>query len=177
MENIEQEVEFIDSHGLKGVKMHPDTQLFGIDDERLFPAYDLLQQKGLPVMLHMGDTRYDYSHPARLRKVMEIFPKLRVIAAHFGGYSMYETAYSFLYDKDCYMDVSSSLMFMDGKTAVEYIRKYGAERFVFGSDYPLWNPVTEVKRFLSLDLRQEEVEQIAYKTAEEILGFNIMSKT
>jgi len=177
MEQIEEEVEFIGAHGLHGVKMHPDTQLFGIDDPRLFPAYDLLQQRGLPVMLHMGDTRYDYSHPARLRRVMDQFPHLRVIAAHFGGYSMYETAYSYLWDKDCFMDVSSSLMFMDRQTAVEYIRKYGTQRLVFGSDYPLWDPVIEVQRFLSLNLNAEETEQIAYKTAEEILGLNILSKT
>ena len=70
MENIEEEVEFIESAGLKGIKMHPDTQLFNIDDPRLFPAYELMQEKGLMVMLHMGDSRYDYSHPARLRTIL-----------------------------------------------------------------------------------------------------------
>ena len=172
MDHIEQEVEFIERAGLQGVKMHPDTQLFNIDDPRLFPAYDLMQEKGLMVMLHMGDQRYDYSHPARLRKVLDQFPKLRTMAAHFGGYSMYETAYACLKDKDCFMDVSSSLMFMSKETAVHYIRTYGTERLVFGSDFPLWDPVEEVKRFFSLPLTGREQEQIAWKTAADILGID-----
>lgn len=172
MESPEEEVAFIHSVGLKGVKMHPDTQLFNIDDPRLFPAYEFLREKNLPVMLHMGDPRYDYSHPRRLRKVLEQFPGLRVVAAHFGGYSMPETAYEQLKDTDCIMDVSSSLMFMDKDTAVSYIRKYGPERLVYGSDYPLWDPVVEVQRFLSLGLTDAEVEQITYKTAAEYLDLS-----
>ena len=172
MVHLEEEVEFIHAKGLKGIKMHPDTQLFGIDDPQLFPAYDLMSQLGLPVMLHMGDQRYDYSHPQRLRNVMDQFPDLKVVAAHFGGYSMYEAAYELLHDKDCIMDVSSSLMFMDKQTAVTYIRKYGAERLVYGSDYPLWDPVVEMKRFQSLELTDEEIEQIMYKTAAAFLNFD-----
>lgn len=172
MEDLEAEVEFIHSAGLVGVKMHPDTQLFNIDDPRLFPVYELLREKGMMVMLHMGDSRYDYSHPRRLRRVMDAFPGLRVMAAHFGGYSMYETAYEILKDTDCFMDISSSLMFMERETAVDYIRRYGAGRLVYGTDYPLWDPVTEVNRFLSLGLTDAETEQIAWKTAAEILGFD-----
>lgn len=172
MEQVEAEVEFIHNSGLRGVKMHPDTQLFHIDDPRLYPAYDLMRQKGLFVMLHMGDSRYNYSHPARLRRVMDQFPGLKVVAAHFGGYSVYEEAKELLSDTDCFMDVSSSLMFMDRETAVRYIRHYGTERLVYGSDYPLWDPEVEVKRFLSLDLTDAEVEQITYKTAAGMLGFD-----
>ena len=91
MENIADETQFIMDHGLKGIKMHPDTQEFAIDDPRLFPAYEHIQGK-LPVIFHMGDARYNYSHPAQLRSVLDQFPKLQVIAAHFGGYRMYEEA-------------------------------------------------------------------------------------
>ena len=34
------EGEYILNSGLKGIKMHPDTQLFNIDDERLFPLWN-----------------------------------------------------------------------------------------------------------------------------------------
>lgn len=169
MENITDEVEFIMKKGLRGVKMHPDCQVFDIDDPRLFPAYEMLQGK-LPVILHMGDVRYRYSHPARLRKLLKEFPKLQVIAAHFGGYSMYETAYDELRDTDCFFDVSSSLMFMEPGVAERYIRHYGAERFVYGSDYPMWNPVDEMARFQKLELTDDEKEQIAWKTAVQILN-------
>ncbi len=168
MDNIVQEAEYIMDKKLKGIKMHPDTQGFSIDDPRLFPVYETIQDK-LPVVLHMGDTRYDFSHPARLRRVLELFPRLQVLAAHFGGYSMYQTAKEYLYDKECVFDVSSSLMFMDDGVAERYINLYGAERMAFGTDYPLWDPVKETKRFLELKLTDEQFEQIGHKTAERFL--------
>ena len=169
MEGITDEVQYIMDSGLRGVKMHPDSQVFAIDDERLFPAYEMLEGK-LPVILHMGDTRFDYSHPARLRHVLDNFPRLQVIAAHFGGYGMYETAYENLHDKDCIFDVSSSMMFMEEGVAEKFINIYGAERMAFGTDYPLWDPVPETKRFLQLKLTDEQFEQIGHKTAERILN-------
>lgn len=168
MEDLCGEAEYITASGLHGIKMHPDFQKFAIDDERLFPFYETVQGK-LPVMYHMGDQRYDYSHPARLRRVLELFPKLQAVAAHFGGYSMYETAYELLNDKDCIFDVSSSLMFMPEGVAEHYIRAFGAERLVYGSDYPLWDPVKEVHRFFQLKLTDNQFEQICHKTAEEFL--------
>ena len=118
----------------------------------------------------MGDRRYNYSHPQRLRHVMELFPDLTFIGAHLGGYRVYETAFEILKDTNCFLDISSALMFLPREQALRYINGYGAERLVYGSDYPLWNPLVEVNRFLSLDLRPEQVEQIAYKTALQILG-------
>ena len=144
-------------------------QRFDIDDERLFPMYEAARGR-LPIMLHMGDHRYDYSHPVKLRKVLDQFPRLQVIAAHFGGYSMYHTAQELLWDTDCVFDISSSLMFLDPDTAVDYIRKYGAERMVYGSDYPLWDPVVEVKRFMELNLTGAQFDQICHKTAERVLN-------
>ena len=168
MQDICQEVEYIMEKGLLGLKMHPDSQVFAIDDPRLFPVYDMIGDQ-LPILFHMGDHRYDYSHPARLRKVLDLFPRLRVIAAHFGGYSMYDTAAELLSDKDCFFDVSSSLMFMEEGVAEKYINHYGAERFVYGSDFPMWDPVREMERFMRLKLTDSQKEQIAHITAEQIL--------
>ena len=168
MEDLLEETQRVMDLGLRGIKLHPDSQVFSIDDERLFPMYEMLQDR-LPVMFHAGDPRYDYSHPRRIRRVLELFPKLEVIAAHFGGYTKHEAAYELLKDKGCYFDVSSSLMFMEKGLPEKYIRAYGADRFVFGTDFPLWDPRMEVKRFMELQLTDSEFEQIAYKTALHIL--------
>ena len=146
-----------------------NRQVFAIDDERLLPMYEEIQGK-LPVIFHMGDHRFDYSHPKRLRRVLECFPKLQVIAAHFGAYELYEEAYGYLKDTDCFFDVSSSLMFMGEGVAESYVNRYGAERFVYGSDYPMWDPAVEMQRFLKLKLTDDQFEQIAHKTAKRILG-------
>lgn len=168
MDGLTDEAQRIMDLGLRGIKMHPDSQRFSIDDPRLFPLYEQIQGK-LPVMLHMGDHRYNYSHPVKLRKVLDNFPRLQAIAAHFGGYSMYDIAYELLKDTDCIMDVSSSLMFMENGLAEKYVNTYGAERLAFGTDYPLWDPVEEVKRFMDLKLTMEQKEQIAWKTAHRFL--------
>lgn len=167
-EDVGGEAQYILDKGLRGIKMHPDFQRFDIDDPRLFPAYEAVSGR-IPVMFHMGDPRYDYSRPARLRHLLELFPQLDVIGAHFGGYRMYEEAYQQLKDKNCIFDISSSLMFMEDGVAEEYINRYGAERMAYGTDYPLWDPVTEVQKFMQLKLTDEQLEQIAWKTAHDFL--------
>ena len=82
MEGLCEEVEWIMQQGLKGIKMHPDSQRFAIDDPDLFPMYEIARDKGLPVMLHMGDLRYSFSQPRLLKRVLELFPGLRAIATH-----------------------------------------------------------------------------------------------
>ena len=168
MEDILGEVDWVRAMGLKGLKIHPDCQRFNIDDPRLFPVYEEVQGN-LPMMIHLGDENFDYSHPARLRKVLQNFPKLEVCAAHFGGHTMYETAKECLSDTNCILDISSTLMFLDKQTAEGYVNHYGAERLAFGTDYPVWDPVQEVERFLSLNISDEQKEQIAWKTAERFL--------
>jgi len=168
MEGIGDEVDRIAAMGLKGIKMHPDSQRFAIDDLRLFPMYEAVEGK-MPVILHMGDERYDYSHPVKLRRILDLFPRLQVIAAHFGGYSMYETACDLLKDTNCVFDVSSSMMFMPKGVPERYINIYGAERMAFGTDFPMWDPVTETNRFLQLKLTTDQLEQIGHKTAQRIL--------
>lgn len=172
MDNICEEIEYITENGLCGVKIHPDTQRFNIDDERLFPMYDMIRGK-LPIMLHTGDPRYDFSHPRRARRIIDMFPGLQVIAAHLGGYTMYDMALECLKDTDCYLDISSSIRFMQEGEAEHYIRAYGADRILYGTDYPLWDPVVEVKRFLELGLTDDEREKIAYKNALRILEENL----
>ena len=168
MEGLTDEAQHIIDTGLHGVKIHPDSQRFAIDDIRMYPVYEMMQDR-LPIMMHMGDHRYNYSHPVKLRKILDQFPRLKVIAAHFGGYTMYAEACDILKDTQCVLDVSSSLMYLPDGEAEKYIGIYGPERMAFGTDYPMWDPVTEVERFLRLKLPEAQLEQIAWKTAATLL--------
>ena len=51
-----------------------------------------------------------------------------------------------------------------------FIRFLGAERVLFGVDYPMWSPVEELARFKNLFLTEEEQEQILWKNAASIFG-------
>ena len=169
LQNPENEIEHIMETGLRGVKFHPDMQRFNIDDERMSGVYDLLSKR-LPVIFHTGDYRYSFSHPGRLAKVLDNFPGLIAVAAHFGGWSLFDLALEYLEDRFCYFDISSSLPYLGKKRAEELIRIYGAERFLFGSDYPMWNPGSCLDDFLQLGLTDRERELILYKNAHTILG-------
>lgn len=167
-ENKIEELERMEAMGLQGLKIHPDSQQFFVDDERMDEVYDYLQGR-MPVLIHCGDYRFDYDHPRRVRAVLEKFPKLTVIGAHFGGWSIFDLAVEYLEDMNCYLDCSSSFAFIGKRRAKELIRLYGAERMLFGSDYPMWSPAAELEELRSLGLTSEELDLMLYKNAERIL--------
>ncbi len=168
-ENKIEETKRMLSLGLKGVKIHPDTQMFNMDDEKMYELYDFLREEKIPLLVHCGDYRYDYSHPRRLKKLLKQFPGLIAIGAHFGGWSLFDLAYEYLKDEKCYLDTSSSFFMLGMKRAKELIRMYGAERMVYGTDFPMWDGKTELERFMSMNLTDEENELILSRNAKKIL--------
>lgn len=166
-EAIEEEVELALSRGMKGVKLHPDFQKFNIDDAE--NIYRVTAGK-LPVLLHMGDKRYDFSSPERLRRMAEKYPEQVFIGAHFGGYSVWDKVECLKDLPNVYFDTSSSLFFLDKGKAADLIHRFGHERYFFGSDFPMWRHDEELKRFLALDLTEEEREDILFNNAAKLLN-------
>lgn len=169
MENPVEEVERCLQMGLRGIKIHPDVQQFDMDDPAMFPVYDAIQGR-VPMLIHCGDYRYDYSHPRRLAHVLDEFPRLDVVAAHFGGWSLFDLAMEYLLPRRCWLDTSSSFAFLGKVRAREIIRAYGAERIVFGDDFPMWDHQSELETLLSLGLTDRENERILSGNAKRILG-------
>lgn len=170
LRDVKAEVDRIISLGLKGIKLHPEFQHFSIDDQDMMPVYEAVEGR-LPVLMHMGDQNADSSSPARLARVLEKFPRLVVIAAHFGGYRMWDLSCEYLIGKEnVYMDTSSSLSFISPELAVHMIRKHGADKFLFGSDYPMWDHKEELDRFLALNLTEEERRAILSENAKKLLA-------
>ncbi|MCH5208037.1 MAG: amidohydrolase [Oscillospiraceae bacterium] len=166
--DIPKEVERIISLGLKGIKLHSDFQRFAIDDERAFPIYEAAEGR-LPILFHMGDTKSDLSAPERLVKVIEKFPKLTVIGAHFAGWSMWERAEKALAGTGIYTDCSSTLYTLSPERAAGLIHKFGADKVLWGTDYPMWNYMDEINRFNALPLSDEEREMILGENAVKLL--------
>ena len=167
-ESLEAEVEEIIALGLKGVKLHPDIQQFRIDDPRMMKIYELCEGK-LPILLHTGDSRFDYSNPNRVKPVLDTFKNLTVVGAHLGGWSVWDEAVKVLpaYE-NFYVDCSSSLYTLSSEKATELIKAYGTDRVLFGTDYPMWDTQTEKDSFMKLDLTEEEREDILYNNAARI---------
>ena len=165
-EEIEEAVDLALSRGMKGVKLHPDFQRFNIDEaENLYRV----TAGRLPVLLHMGDKRYDYSAPIRLARMAEKYPEQVFIGAHFGGYSVWDKTACLKDLPNVYFDTSSSLWALDPDRAADMIREFGHKRYFFGTDYPMWRTDEELERFLALDLTEEEREDILYNNAAKLL--------
>lgn len=156
--------------GFKGIKLHPDFQKFAINGEAAQKMYRVVGGR-LPFLLHTGDKRYDYSHPQYLAEMAREYPTVRFVGAHFGAWSCWDWGY------DCYRglsnvwyDTSSSLFWFKPEDAAKRIRDLGADRYFFGTDYPMWNAAEEIERFLRLPLTEEEREMIFAKNLQDFLG-------
>jgi predicted TIM-barrel fold metal-dependent hydrolase len=171
-EDVEGEVERCAALGLRGFKLHPDSQQVDADDPRLMRLYAAIAGR-LPLIIHAGDYRYDHSHPKRLKNVLHTFPNLVVNAAHFGGWSVFDLALEFLEEETCFLDVSSSMMFLGNRRSREFIEDYGYDRIIFGSDYPMWRPGEELERFRALGFSQAAYEQMLWRNAERFIGMDI----
>ena len=168
-ETMKEDVLHLVELGLKGVKLHPDIQNFKIDEERYFEIYELCEKHNLPILMHTGDYRYDNSNPNRLIPVLETFKNLTIIGAHFGGWSMYDSASKQLSKYDnLLVDCSSAFYSLEKSDAKKIIRRYGADKVLFGSDYPMWDAGEELEYFFSLNLSKEENEKILSLNAKKL---------
>ena len=171
-EDMEADVNEIIALGLKGVKMHPDIQRVMLDDPRMHKIYELCEGR-LPILLHTGDCRYDYSNPNRMLPILDKYPNLTVIGAHFGGWSIWEEATEkFKGYKNFLVDCSSSLYAITPEKAKELIMEYGVERVLFGTDYPLWTPESEIERFMEIDLTDSQREDILYNNTARLFDIH-----
>lgn len=168
--DMEAEVERMKTLGLSGVKIHPDIQGVDIDDPRLMPLYRCVEGH-MPVYFHMGDGRpqYRFSEANKLMKVLEKFPRLEVVAAHLGGYCAWKEARELAKMPNVWYDTSSALEYMSPEEATEQIFCLGADRVMFGSDYPRHLPSEELTRLFALKLTEEERENIFWRNAARFL--------
>lgn len=165
--DIQSEIDRCIDAGAKGIKLHPDFQKFCIDDMRAYSIYEAAADR-IPILFHMGDTRFEYSRPKRLLKIISDFPKLEIIGAHFGGWSEWDSGAEILSKTNIFVDCSSAHQWMTPKHFKSLLDVFGYDRVLFGSDYPMWNPEKEVEFINSLSLSSQQYEKLMYKNAAQI---------
>ncbi len=157
--------------GLHGVKLHPDIQAFKIDDYRCLKIYELCEKQNIPILMHTGDSRFDYSNPNRLLPVLQIYNNLTVVGAHLGGWSVWDEAQKKLKNlPNFYVDCSSCFGFISKDRVKELIRHYGTDKVLFGTDYPMWLPSVEIENILSLGLDENEIKCILNMNAKKVFN-------
>lgn len=168
-DDMQKEVENIVSLGLKGVKLHPDIQRFAVDDEKCMIMYELCEKHKLPVLMHTGDYRYDFSNPDRVANVLKAFPDMLLIGAHLGGWSVWQEASEKLYKFDNLMvDCSSTFGFASPGIAKTAMEKFGYERVMFGTDYPMWSPEKELETFFEMGIPEKHLETVLSGNAKKL---------
>jgi predicted TIM-barrel fold metal-dependent hydrolase len=166
------ELDRMEALGLRGLKFHPVFQGFAIDDAKMYPIYERLAGR-FPILIHVGDRNTDAARPKRLAKVLTDFPRLVAVAPHLGGYSEWDEAEAVLLGgrfENLYIDTSSAIRFLPPARALELIRFHGAERTLFGSDYPISSAGAELALLDKIPLTDAEREQILWKNAYRLLG-------
>jgi len=176
-EDMESEVDRALSLGLHGFKLHPDTQQVNMDDPRLMNFYEIIAGR-MPLVVHTGDYRQDYSSPRRLERILHAFPDLVVDAAHLGGWSTYDIGYDILHEdllrsERLFVDASSAFAFVGRRHMRELIRLWGSDRVMFGSDYPMWDPIGELDEMLQSELTDDELEKVLWRNAEAFSGVSV----
>ena len=169
--NLEQDFRELMDLGLKGVKLHPDFQRFEADSAKAMQIYGLCAEAGLPVLVHTGDYRFDYSNPDRIAGILRAFPKLRFVGAHFGGWSVWEEALRTLARFDnILVDTSSTFYTLGCEKGAELVRRWGTDRIVFGSDYPMWHTQPDIDILIGMGLKEEEYHRIFWDNAARTFG-------
>lgn len=167
-EEIASEIEWAIDNGFKGIKLHPDFQKFNIDDENVEKFYRQASNK-LPILMHMGDDRFEFSRPKKLVSMAKKYPAVNFIAAHFGGYRCWDDAHLYKGLPNVYFDTCSSLAFITPLRAKEIIDMLGADKFFFATDFPMWDTKSEIEKFNKIPLLQKEREMIFAKNIKKLL--------
>ena len=170
-EHPDQDVRELVSLGLKGVKLHPDFQRFEADSDKAMRIYALCVEADLPVLVHTGDHRFDYSNPNRIANILRTFPKLKFIGAHFGGWSVWDDAVRELSGfENIIVDTSSTFYALGAEKGRELIKKWGADRVMFGADYPMWKPQLDIDCLMEMGLSDSEYRRIFWDNAAKVFG-------
>ena len=175
--------------GLKGIKIHPIYQETDIDDIKFLRILDRAAELGLIVVTHAGsDIGFPgvvHCSPAMIRHAVEEIGDFKLIAAHMGGWRNWDEALQFLADTSVIIDTSfstgrivprpdcqwheSDLQMLDADRFMEFVKAFGAERIVFGTDRP-WSKQKKSIEFINqLPLTDDVRSKILGLNAAQLL--------
>ena len=172
--NALSELERLAKAGIRGIKLHPDYQHFFVDDEKMFPIYKKIAELGFITVFHAGvDIGYPnpvHCTPERLLRVLDLFDDAPVVAAHFGGWLLWDSVLEDLCGTKVYLDTAFSSGKMPPDYAKELIKAHGADKVLLGSDMPWSDTLDEVRFVQSLELSAEDEEKILSNNAKRLLN-------
>lgn len=169
----EQELENIRELGLRGIKLHPEYQQVFVDAPECIRIFKKAEELGLLVVLHagldIGVAPPSHGLPVHLSHVLQEVSGDGIIAAHMGGYRVWEDVERYLTGTPIRFDTSFSLSEIPKEQALRLIRSHGAEKILFGTDSPWEKPSDTLSYLSALELEPEEMNLILYENGKKLL--------
>lgn len=128
--------------GAAALKIHPVHGGFRADDAMMYPAYAVLVERGVPLVVHSGTSTFpgstnSYADPVFLDAVVRDFPDLQVVLAHGGRGWWYDAAAFLAVSRP---NVWIELSGLPPKRLPEYYGRFDlarlARKFIYGTDWP-----------------------------------------
>ena len=154
--------------GMKGVKLEAAVKA---TDRRLDPMMERIVALGVPLVHHTWykatGEGLNESTPSDLVDLARRFPSAKIVLAHLGGIRQRGILDIKAYP-NMWVDTSGSQP-EDG--LVEYaVRKLGAERILYGSDWPIRDFGVQAGRILGAAISERDRELILGGNARRLLG-------
>ena len=177
------EVERCARGGIKGVgELRPDMQAPDFTHkETMQSLVEVLQKHKLVLLTHASEpVGHVYPGkgsvtPGMLYAFITNFPDLPIICAHWGGglpfYALMPEVKEAL--ENVYFDTAASPFLYRPEIYNQVSQLIGADRILFGSDYPLLPPSRLLKEIDSVDLPKEAKSLILSGNARRLLGIKI----
>lgn len=169
------------SRGARGIKFHPAISKIAINDPGLDGFYSLAEEMRMPVLIHTGPHGWFLSkyRPALVDEVARAHPRLPLVIEHIGGAGLVREAYAVMQNSpNTYGGLASCLVedfgwFVPAEEIAFLVRKFGADRFMFGADFP-WNSAENTRKAIKvlggLKLPRVDLELILSGNMERLVS-------
>ncbi len=138
-EDLPGEVDRLLTGGIRGVKLQPFFQGFSFEEPETRAMFETIGDR-LVILIHGGQEIVEIEdvvpHGEALARLVEDFPKLRLIVAHMGGYEMWEGVSEHLVGAPVHFDLSYTFDHAPDALIAEICSRHGWNRVIFGSDFP-----------------------------------------
>jgi predicted TIM-barrel fold metal-dependent hydrolase len=150
--------------GFRGVKLHPSEDAWFPYLHEYYPLYEKLEAARLPILFHSGT--YPHSNPLGIAKAARDFPGIPFILGHFGlADSSWECFPAAELADNVLVDTTANPMV---RVMREWLDAFGAERMLWGSDFPFYDVRYELEKLDRLELTAEERDKITAGNAARI---------
>jgi len=174
------EIERCAKGGIRGVgEMRPDMQLLDLmDEEVMTPFIEVITKHNLILLTHASEP-VGHEYPGKggitpdiLYPLITSFPDLTLVCAHWGGglpfYALMPEVKKAM--SNVFFDTAASPFLYNPQIYNQVSQLVGADKILFGSDYPLLAQSRLLKEIESLDLPEETERLILSGNAQRLLG-------